>query len=59
MITAICPGSYDPVTFGHVDVIGKSKGKGTQGVMKRHHFGGQPASPFGLRSRLRLDLQEG
>jgi pantetheine-phosphate adenylyltransferase len=21
MITAICPGSYDPVTFGHVDVI--------------------------------------
>ena len=21
MTTAICPGSYDPVTFGHVDVI--------------------------------------
>jgi pantetheine-phosphate adenylyltransferase len=21
VITAICPGSYDPVTFGHVDVI--------------------------------------
>jgi pantetheine-phosphate adenylyltransferase len=21
LITAICPGSYDPVTFGHVDVI--------------------------------------
>ena len=21
MITAICPGTYDPVTFGHVDVI--------------------------------------
>ena len=21
MITAICPGSYDPVTFGHVDVV--------------------------------------
>ncbi len=21
MITAICPGSYDPVTFGHIDVI--------------------------------------
>ena len=21
MITAICPGSYDPVTFGHLDVI--------------------------------------
>ena len=29
---------------GHVDVIGTSKGKGTAGVMKRHHFGGQPAS---------------
>jgi large subunit ribosomal protein L3 len=28
----------------HVDVIGTSKGKGFQGVMKRHHFGGQPAS---------------
>ena len=28
----------------YVDVIGVSKGKGFQGVMKRHHFGGQPAS---------------
>ncbi len=27
-----------------VDVIGTSKGKGTAGVMKRYHFGGQPAS---------------
>ena len=27
-----------------VDVIGTSKGKGTAGVMKRHHFGGQCAS---------------
>ncbi len=27
-----------------VDVVGTSKGKGTQGVMKRHHFGGQPGS---------------
>ena len=24
MITAICPGSYDPVTIGHVDVIGRA-----------------------------------
>ena len=24
MITAICPGSYDPVTFGHVDVISRA-----------------------------------
>lgn len=27
-----------------VDVVGTSKGKGFAGVMKRHHFGGQPAS---------------
>jgi large subunit ribosomal protein L3 len=33
---------FDGVKF--VDVIGTSKGKGTQGVMKRHHFGGQPGS---------------
>lgn len=33
---------FDGVQF--VDVIGTSKGKGTAGVMKRHHFGGQPAS---------------
>jgi pantetheine-phosphate adenylyltransferase len=24
LITAICPGSYDPVTYGHVDVIGRA-----------------------------------
>jgi large subunit ribosomal protein L3 len=28
----------------YVDVIGRSKGKGFAGVMKRYHFGGQPAS---------------
>ncbi|HLY93921.1 MAG TPA: pantetheine-phosphate adenylyltransferase [Gaiellaceae bacterium] len=26
MITAICPGSYDPVTNGHVDVIARAAG---------------------------------
>jgi pantetheine-phosphate adenylyltransferase len=26
MITAICPGSYDPVTFGHLDVIRRAAG---------------------------------
>jgi pantetheine-phosphate adenylyltransferase len=26
MITAICPGSYDPVTNGHVDVITRASG---------------------------------
>jgi len=34
--------SFEGVQY--VDVIGTSKGKGTAGVMKRHHFGGQPAS---------------
>jgi large subunit ribosomal protein L3 len=33
---------FDGVAY--VDVIGVSKGKGFAGVMKRHHFGGQPAS---------------
>ena len=28
----------------HVDVVGVSKGKGFQGVMKRHHFHGGPRS---------------
>jgi len=46
--TEITPGaqvgveSFAEVQF--VDVIGTSKGKGTAGVMKRHHFGGQCAS---------------
>jgi large subunit ribosomal protein L3 len=35
-------GIFDGTNF--VDVIGVSKGKGFAGVMKRHHFGGQPAS---------------
>jgi len=33
---------FDGVAY--VDVTGISKGKGFQGVMKRHHFGGQPDS---------------
>ena len=46
--TTLAPGAtvgvdlFNEVKF--VDVIGTSKGKGTAGVMKRHHFGGQPAS---------------
>ena len=33
---------FDEIKF--VDVVATSKGKGTQGPMKRHNFGGQPAS---------------
>jgi large subunit ribosomal protein L3 len=46
--TTLAPGAtvnvdvFNGVQF--VDVIGTSKGKGTAGVMKRHHFGGQCAS---------------
>ncbi len=39
---ALSAAIFDGVQY--VDVIGTSKGKGTAGVMKRHHFGGQPAS---------------
>ena len=34
MITAICPGSYDPVTFGDLDVIGRAAGKPVEKVYK-------------------------
>jgi large subunit ribosomal protein L3 len=46
--TTLAPGAAVGVDLfkdvQYVDVIGKSKGKGTAGVMKRHHFGGQCAS---------------
>jgi len=34
-----------------VDIVGTSKGKGFAGVMKRHHFSGQPASHGGMAHR--------
>jgi large subunit ribosomal protein L3 len=34
----------DIKTFGAVDVIGTTKGRGTAGVLKRHNFGGLPAA---------------
>jgi large subunit ribosomal protein L3 len=51
----LIPGGDDPAVGGtvlvtlfkvddHVDIIGVSKGKGFQGVMKRHHFRGGAAS---------------
>lgn len=39
---AIGVGYFSDAT--HVDIKGVSKGKGYQGVMKRHHFSGGPAS---------------
>lgn len=37
----------------YVDVIGKSKGKGFQGVMRRHNFGGVGTATHGQHNRLR------
>ena len=37
----------------YVDVVGTSKGKGFQGVVKRHHFGGVGQSTHGQDDRLR------
>jgi large subunit ribosomal protein L3 len=36
-----------------VDVIGKSKGRGFQGVVKRHHFGGVGMATHGQSDRVR------
>ena len=38
---------------GWVDVIGTSKGKGFQGVVKRHGFGGVGQTTHGQHNRLR------
>jgi large subunit ribosomal protein L3 len=38
---------------GFVDVIGTSKGKGFQGVVKRHGFGGVGQTTHGQHNRLR------
>lgn len=37
-------GIFEENQIKYVDVIGTSIGKGFQGVMKRHHFSGQPGS---------------
>lgn len=37
-------GVFEEQGIKFVDVVGTSIGKGFQGVMKRHHFSGQPAS---------------
>jgi len=39
---SISVSAFNEIQF--VDIIGTSKGKGYAGVMKRHHFGGFPAS---------------
>ena len=55
--TAYTPGDVITVEYlseiGFVDVIGTSKGKGFQGVVKRHGFGGVGQSTHGQHNRLR------
>jgi large subunit ribosomal protein L3 len=55
--TAYNPGDVITVEYfsaaGFVDVIGTSKGKGFQGVVKRHGFGGVGQSTHGQHNRLR------
>jgi large subunit ribosomal protein L3 len=46
----------DVTIFGegdYIDVVGTSKGKGFQGVMKRHGFGGVGGATHGQHNRLR------
>ena len=48
MITAICPGSYDPVTNGHIDVITRASGifdRVVVGVVNNPHHK-QPMFPL-------------
>jgi large subunit ribosomal protein L3 len=55
--TAYNPGDVITVEYfnaaGFVDVVGTSKGKGFQGVVKRHGFGGVGQSTHGQHNRLR------
>jgi large subunit ribosomal protein L3 len=55
--TAYNPGDVITVEYfsasSFVDVIGTSKGKGFQGVVKRHGFGGVGQSTHGQHNRLR------
>jgi pantetheine-phosphate adenylyltransferase len=52
MSAAICPGSYDPVTFGHVDVISRAAGifdKVIVGVVRDPHH---KQTTFSLEERV-------
>jgi large subunit ribosomal protein L3 len=55
--TAYNPGDVITVEYfneaGFVDVVGTSKGKGFQGVVKRHGFGGVGQTTHGQHNRLR------
>src|SRR6266516_3760220 len=53
-VTAICPGSYDPVTFGHVDVITRAAGifdRVVVGVVRDPHH---KATMFSVEDRVRF-----
>ena len=57
-VVAICPGSYDPVTFGHVDVIRRAAGifdRVVVGVVREPHHKG---TMFTVEERVAF-LEEG
>jgi pantetheine-phosphate adenylyltransferase len=54
VITAICPGSYDPVTMGHVDVIKRAAAifdRVVVGVVREPHH---KRTMFSLEERLEI-----
>lgn len=53
MTTCVCPGSYDPVTLGHLDVVDRARGLFDEVVVAVLHNPGK-AGAFGVAERVRL-----
>src|SRR3978361_1204893 len=52
--TALCPGTYDPVTYGHLDIIERASGMFDRIVVGvvRHPTHKEPFFPIGQRREL-------
>ena len=44
MATALCPGSFDPVTLGHIDIIERSARHGLYSIIDFHQDAWGPAT---------------
>ncbi len=53
MRTCVCPGSYDPVTLGHLDVVDRARTLFDEVVVAVLHNPGKPGT-FGVDERVRL-----
>ncbi len=53
MTTCVCPGSYDPVTLGHLDVVERARGLFDEVVVAVLHNPGK-AGAFGVDERVGL-----